>query len=176
MRSTLLAGPAPDYTDPLGLLSACHRRMLGFCDLLARMQPHLATRGADEEAVDAARRVIHYFDTAAMLHHLDEERDLFPLLTRRPTLVPLIDRLRAEHRELESQWQTLASQLRHILGGAVEAEAFEDAVKLFCGTCREHIDREETQLLPAAQECLESHELRGLGRAMAARRGLGAPQ
>jgi hemerythrin-like domain-containing protein len=174
MRSTLLAGPAPDYTDPLGLLSACHRRMLGFCDLLARTQAHLATRGVDEEAVDAARRVMHYFDTAATLHHLDEERDLFPLLTDQPTLVPLMERLQTEHRELESRWQTLASQLRHILEGAIETRASEDAVTLFCGTYREHIDREETLLLPAARACLRSHEVQRLGRAMAARRGLDA--
>ena len=172
MRSTLLAGPAPDYTDPLGLLSACHRRMLGFCDLLARIQPHLATRGVDEEAMDATRRIIHYFDTAATLHHLDEEQDLFPLLTDQPTLAPLLEHLQAEHRELESRWQTLASQLRHILEDTIEAEAFEDAVKLFCDACREHIDREETQLLPTARACLHSQELQRLGRAMAARRGL----
>ena len=174
MRSTLLAVPAPDYTDPLGLLSACHRRMLGFCDLLARMQAHLGTRGVDEEAVDAARRVMQYFDTAATWHHLDEERDLFPLLTDQPTLVPLMERLQTEHRELESQWQTLSSQLGHVLEGATEAKALEDAVKVFCGTHRKHIDREETLLFPTARACLRSHEVQRLGRAMAARRGLGA--
>jgi hemerythrin-like domain-containing protein len=171
VRSTLISEPAPDFTDPLGLLAACHRRMLGFCGLLGRMPAHLAMYGIDEEATDAALRVMHYFDTAAVLHHLDEERDLFPLLARQTALAPLIDRLQAQHRELECQWQTLVWQLRQIPGGTLEAAAFREAAERYGGTCREHIDREETQLLPAARACLDSRQLRALGHAMAVRRG-----
>jgi hemerythrin-like domain-containing protein len=171
MRSPLNAEPAPDFSDPLGLLAACHRRMLGFCELLGRMPAHLAMYGIDQEATDAALRVMHYFDTAAVLHHLDEERDLFPLLAGQTALAPLIDHLQAQHRELECQWQTLASQLRQIPSGTFQAAAFRDAAARYGGTCREHIDREETLLLPAARACLDSHQLRALGHNMAARRG-----
>ena len=171
VRSTLNAEPVPDFSDPLGLLAACHRRMLDFCELLGRMPTHIAMYGIDGEVTDAAWRIMHYFDTAAVLHHLDEERDLFPLLAKQTTLAPLIDRLQSQHRELECRWQTLASQLRQIPSGTFEAAAFRDAAERYRDACREHIDREESQLLPAAQACLDSHELRALGHAMAVRRG-----
>jgi hemerythrin-like domain-containing protein len=171
MRPVLHAEAAPDFGDPLGLLSACHRRMVGFCELLSRMPSHLAKRGIDTEALDAARRVVRYFDLAAPLHHLDEECDLFPLLTGTPPLGPLVDRLRAQHRELEREWLRLAEQLRRLDDGVFEAAAFRDAAETFCRSCREHIDTEETQLLPAARSRLEPDQLRRLGQAMARRRG-----
>ncbi len=171
MRPELLAGAAPDFGEPLGLLSACHRRMLSFCELLSRMPPHLAKRGVDAEARDAARRVIRYFDLAAPLHHLDEECDLFPLLTGTPPLGPLIDRLQAQHRELERKWLRLSDQLRRLDRGLFDAAAFRDATEAFCRSCREHIETEERQLLPAARSRLEPDQLRRLGQAMAKRRG-----
>lgn len=173
MRSELHAEAAPDFGDPLGLLSACHRRMLSFCELLSRMPPHLAKRGVDAEALDAARRVVRYFDLAAPLHHLDEECDLFPLLSGTPPLGPLVDRLRAQHRELEREWLRLAELLRQLDDGVFDAAAFRYAAEAFCRSCREHIETEEKQLLPAARSRLEPEQLRRLGQAMARRRGHG---
>ena len=49
---SLLSPPAPDFNDPLGLLAACHQRILGFCDLLERLGPWIDANGLDKEALD----------------------------------------------------------------------------------------------------------------------------
>ena len=38
---SLLRPAAPDFSDPLGLLAACHERMLANCALLQRMLDNL---------------------------------------------------------------------------------------------------------------------------------------
>ena len=45
---------APDFTDPLGLLRACHQRMLDHCERLLRLADHLQDHGADSDAQQAA--------------------------------------------------------------------------------------------------------------------------
>ena len=71
---------APDFSDPLGLLKACHQRMLGFCDLLEKIIEHIKEHGVDADVNQSAQKVHRYFSSAAMFHHMDEEQDLFPLL------------------------------------------------------------------------------------------------
>ena len=49
-----------------------------------RLPAWVAEHGVDADAVAGARRVARYFDSAAPLHHADEELDLFPLLASDP--------------------------------------------------------------------------------------------
>jgi len=72
----------PDFDDPLGVLRACHERMLAQCNTLQGLVTHVAHNGVDDEARSAIGNVIHYFTTSALHHHQDEEQDLFPLLNR----------------------------------------------------------------------------------------------
>ncbi|MCG6966825.1 MAG: hemerythrin domain-containing protein [Chromatiaceae bacterium] len=170
MPVALFDEPAPDFSDPLGLLAACHQRMLGFCDLLERLQPWVESHGIDDDATEAARRVMHYFDTAGELHHRDEEADLFPLLASEESLRPLIERLQREHQTLDQHWQVLARQLRALLQGQTDLTALRAAIDSFCSVHREHIRMENQQLLPAAGSLLSAAQLRALGRTMSARR------
>jgi len=167
---SLLDSAAPDFSDPLGLLAACHQRMLGFCELLERMQPWLRSRGVDKDASESAKRVLRYFNTAGALHHLDEEVDLFPMLGNDHRIGVLIDRLRAEHRALEQGWTELARQLEGLLNGHYDPEAFDAAVTPFCAGYRSHIHDEESELLARAKSRLSETQLRKLGESMAARR------
>jgi hemerythrin-like domain-containing protein len=162
---------APDFDDPLGLLRACHGRIAGHCDLLLRLIPHLATRGADGEAHEAMARVQRYFSTAAQHHHEDEERDLFPLLRGRDaTLDRLMDELKKEHEELAGRWTALQPLLAAPERAADSANGFAAVVERFVAGYQAHAGKENDHLLPRAAGLLGPDELQRLGAAMAARR------
>ena len=114
--------PSASFEVPLEMLSACHLRIEQRCDTLRRLVPHLAARGADPEAREAAASVLRYFDTAAIDHHADEEEDLFPALIESMAgsdavcIRDLTQGLAADHRELEARWSLLRSDLREDRG------------------------------------------------------------
>ena len=168
----LLGEAAPDFSDPLGMLYACHGRMLELCELLERLPAWIDEHGIDDQVDTAVARVNRYFDIAAPLHHADEEADLFPLLDGEAALAPLLRRLRDEHARLEALWQALSTQLSALSAGHCEHVGLRTAVTEFCGAYREHIRIENAELLPAATTLLNAEQTAGLGQAMASRRGL----
>lgn len=170
---SLLDNPVPDFSDPLGLLAACHQRMLGFCDLLERLEHWLESHGLDKDASDSAQSVVRYFSSAALLHHEDEELVLFPMLAGDPKLGALIDRLQREHRELEQLWASLARQLDRLLTGTYDQTGLHAAVTPFCSAYRRHIHDENSAVLPQAGRLLSDTQLHALGRSMQARRQTG---
>lgn len=171
MNSDPFPSAAPDFSDPLGLLHACHQRIQQHCATLEKLAPHLREHGADAEARKAAGQVHRYFSTAARHHHDDEEKDLFPLLARQS--LKLADRvhvLRQEHVRMDALWQTLAPQLEK-LGAITDHDAFAALVAEFAQAYRGHIQREEEEVLDVARHLLSGDQLKKLGRAMAERRG-----
>lgn len=167
----LLGEPAPDFSDPLGMLGACHRRMLALCDLLDRLPDWIERHGVDDEAIAAAGRVLRYFNTAAPLHHADEELDLFPSLEAEPELASAIATLRAEHEVLEALWIKLADALDGLLVVHRQRPSLAPVISPFCTAYRDHVAREDAELLPRAAELLSDDQLARLGARMAARRG-----
>lgn len=168
---TLLRPTAPDFSDPLGLLAACHDRMAANCALLQRMLEWLPAHGVDDEIRAGATKVLRYFNTAARHHHADEEQDLFPVLVQSVRLAPLIERLQAEHAALEAAWEVLAVQLQALLDGR-DAPALAARVNAFVTAYGAHIATENTEVLPAARALLSAAQIAALGRAMAQRRGV----
>ncbi len=162
---------APDFSDPLGLLLACHGRMREHAGLLERLAEHLPEQGGvDAEARRAARSVHTYFSTAAPLHHLDEERELFPRLVRTSLkMAETIHRLREDHQALDRQWQSLAPALRQP-GTIEDLAAFQRQAREFAEALREHLAYEEENFLELARHLLSSRELKEIGRAMQERR------
>ena len=121
MRLDLLADhAAPAFDDPLGVLSACHRRIERQLATLARLQRHLPAHGCDHDARAAARGILRYFDTAAVNHHADEEGSLFPrlLLHASAAAAPLLADLAADHQRLAGEWRHLRPLLAAICAGA----------------------------------------------------------
>jgi len=162
----------PNFNDPLGLLRACHERMLANCDTLEKLVAHLRDKGMDDEARLAINRVVTYFTTSAVHHHEDEEKDLFPLLNGQSLkLAELIFKLKQDHQALDTLWQQLAGDLKQ--GSALaENPDFAGHVAQFCAAYREHIDIENRELLFLAQHSLSSRQLEDIGRSMAKRRGV----
>ncbi len=162
----------PDFDDPLGILRACHERMLTHCDILQRLVPHIKENGVDDEARSAIGKVVHYFTTGAVHHHQDEEQDLFPQLIHQSLkLAEIIHRLKQEHVELVGLWDQLQQDMSKA-STLAENTDFPAHVDQFCNAYREHINYENSELLGMAQHILSQRQLEDLGRAMARRRSI----
>lgn len=170
------SAPAVGFEVPLEMLAACHLRVQDQCATLLRLAPHVAANGSDAAAQQASAAVMRYFDTAAGLHHEDEERDLFPALIESMAgadarcVLDLTTTLTAEHRELEGHWRALRAVLVRIAAGEPAALA-ADRVDRFAQRYDQHIAREETELLPLARRLLSEAELDRIGLSMRLRRG-----
>jgi len=163
---------APDFTDPLGLLRACHGRIAGHCETLRKLVPHLATHGADAEAREAMARIHRYFSTAAPHHHEDEEHDLFPLLRGRDAdLDGLIAELGREHRTLAGHWADLKPLLVQPERAVAEPRHTAEVIARFVAAYLAHAEKENEHLLPRAAQLITAAEQQELGAAMAKRRG-----
>jgi len=161
---------APDFTDPLGLLSACHQRILGFCDLLEKVASHINANGVDEEAEQAAKKIHRYFSTSAKLHHLDEEQDLFPLVVdHSQKITAMIREIEQEHVILDKSWNDLEPLLEKptLIG---KGHHFSQQVELFCSAYRQHITKENEKILHVIKSLLSAEQLQELGSKMQQRR------
>lgn len=166
---------APDFSDPLGLLRACHERILNHCTTLERLVEHLRTHGVDAEARSAAGKIHHYFSTAGQHHHQDEEQDLFPRIARQSLkLADLVHRLRQDHERMDALWQQLGPLLA-TPARISDLDALAALIAEFTTLYRSHITRENTELLELARHILSSDEVNRLGKQMAERRGRPAP-
>ncbi|AUN95016.1 hemerythrin domain-containing protein [Pseudazoarcus pumilus] len=171
----LLGAPAPGLDEPLEMLFACHDRVRARIDTLERLARWLPEHGADEQARQAATAVLRYFDQAAVNHHLDEERDLFPAMRARveaaeaARLAALEARILDEHRLLAARWAAMREPLLAIAAGE-SAELGTDAVAAFRAAYSEHIALEEAEVLPWAERILGQGELAAMSATMTARR------
>jgi hemerythrin-like domain-containing protein len=173
MSVSLLGAAAPGFDRPLAVLEACHGRIAKQCDTLDKLLAHLRVHGADAQAQQAARAVLAYFDTAAVQHHDDEERNLFPLLEQAgaPGACDLVEALTLEHDELALLWRRLRVELQQIGSGA--ASALDAALtQRFIALNRSNLEFENTHVLALGRQGLGAAEIELLGRAMAARRGV----
>ncbi|VAW76991.1 hypothetical protein MNBD_GAMMA12-1120 [hydrothermal vent metagenome] len=165
---------APDFTDPLGLLKACHTRILSHCDLLEKIMRYLDEQEMDQQVTDASRRVHRYFSTAGKLHHMDEEQDIFPRLS--PISIALadtIDTLQQDHIAIEGLWDKISPALNnpHTIT-AQQLPILTTISTKFCTLIRKHIQLEEQELLPIAIQSISDSELEIIGDSMKYRRNL----
>ena len=165
------------FDDPLEMLGACHERIADHCATLARLAAHLPEHGADGQGQQAARNLLRYFDTAGRHHHEDEERDVFPhLLEAAPAaeladITRIVTRLRDDHAAMMAEWLRLRPALVRIAAG--DSAALSPAgVERFCALYREHMEIEESELLPFARRLIGPEAAARIGHAMAARRGV----
>jgi hypothetical protein len=190
------SAPAAGFDDPFAMLQACHERVLRTLALLARLRAHVLLHGADDNARQAARDVLRYFDIAAPQHHLDEELHVFPPLMAGASaeVQALVQRLRTDHAHMTSDWAAARRPLQALVdrvpdrdgGDAGDASAAGDgggphppvfsvgdnaALDRFATRYADHIEAEEGIAYPAALQLLPPESLPAMGREMAARRG-----
>lgn len=160
---------APRIDDPIELLMACHEKVRRFAGLTVKLRDHLASKGLDSQAQEAAQSILRYFNIAAPLHHDDEEKDLFPALRQldHEGLNHSMASLEAEHAELAGLWQSLAPWLEATSQGAPHATpATADAFALRYPA---HAQREEDEVYPFASQ-LAPAQISRISAAMVARR------
>ena len=173
--------PGAGCEAPFEILSACHERVDRMLTLLAKLQRHLAHTGCDEAASLAARDVMRYFDLAAPLHHQDEERHVFPALAASadPALQSLVERLLQDHRAMEAAWPAARQVLQQVaegppgpFGPAALPAAYAAQLAAFAGLYQAHMQAEDEQAYPAAQQALSAQAQQAMSADMMQRRGV----
>ena len=91
-----------DFTDPIGMLGDCHRRIEMFLNVLVRVAEQVHGDALNEEQRGALETALQYFREAAPKHTADEEESLFPRLRRIEdagvrTFLARIESLEEEH-------------------------------------------------------------------------------
>jgi hemerythrin-like domain-containing protein len=169
------------FTNPIGLLSDCHRRIERFLHALQQVTAEVHGRPLEDKYRTALEAALNYFRHAAPRHTADEEDDLFPLLRSlmspgmRETLAH-VDRLKDEHRiaaELHRKVDELATRwLRQDCLSEPESAQLEKVLAALADLYRSHIAMEEREVFPLAQQLLAQGQREALGRRMASRRGV----
>src|SRR4051812_47734284 len=82
------AKPESNFTDPIGLLTDCHRRIERFLAVLVQVAAQAKGLALTAEQRVALETALRYFRDAAPKHTADEESTLFPRLRQcdRPEL------------------------------------------------------------------------------------------
>ena len=163
------------------MLLGCHRRIEKQLDTLRRLRAHLEQKGVDAEASTAAQGVLRYFRSAAVNHHEDEEKDVFPMLEARIAEPEARERFRmlraaleSDHRRLEAAWARVRKPLEGIAEGLVRALPAGD-VDALAAAYTAHIATEEEALRALMERWLGPDDLRALGKSMAERRSVPFP-
>jgi hemerythrin-like domain-containing protein len=173
------AAPAPSFDEPLDMLAACHDRIEAQLATLEKLIEHLANKGADPAAREAAAQVMRYFDTAGVEHHRDEDEDIFPLLRNlaaernRPEVSAIINGLEEDHATMDAQWSRLRERLTAVVEGR-DARLDTEDVAHFAWLYRRHMEKESALVLPFAREAVSETQRAALGEKMAARRRIRA--
>jgi hypothetical protein len=154
------ATPAASLDEPFDLLDACHARAKHHLRMLLRLRAHLGEHGWDRDANDAWCAVRRYFTVAAPLHYEDEELHIFPKLRLHsdPSVQKIVDDLIDDHRRFHELWNRICGsmdqwctgshgQAHNIAPPSIDA-LFEEFDRLHA----EHIQREETFVLPIARK------------------------
>lgn len=172
--------PEPGCDDPVGLMTACHRRIERFLETLCYAARNCGGRPLAEEERAAMERALRYFREAAPNHTADEEEDLFPaLVAELPEVAAPVERLEADHvraGELHDQVDALGQ--RWIRCGELSEEeltAFRSATAELESLYAAHIQVEEGEVFPRAHGALRKDQIEAIGRRMAARRGVRYP-
>lgn len=155
--------PANVFTNPIGLLSDCHRRIDRFLQTLQIVTAEKRGRPLGAEYRQALQTALHYFRNTAPNHTADEEEDLFPALrgmerADAPEVWSRIDRLEADHCKAE-QWHRECDQignrwLRDDILCLRDAAKLRIVLSSLTKLYRAHIEIEENHVFPWAQRVL----------------------
>jgi hypothetical protein len=149
--------PAVDLDRPLDTFSNCHSGILSGLESFANL-PELAH--AAEQARTVAAATLAVFEHAVLVHHADEEGDLFPAVLHSAAageehdrVKSMIKRLTAEHRAVETLWKKLKPEVKHAASGA-HAALDTDEVATLVQSYYRHAAYEELEFLPLARDIL----------------------
>jgi len=171
-----------DFTDPIGMLGDCHRRIIRFLHVLATLAAHQKGGPLSEEQRTLLSTSLRYFREAAPKHTADEEESLFPRLRRleapgRDAVLAQMESLEQDHENANCNHAEVdrLGQLWLTNGqlSPEEASHLEKSVEQLETLYRHHIAKEDTEVFPFAERMLAPVDREAIGAEMATRRGLG---
>ena len=157
---------------PLDYILADHLRQRVLCVLCEQL--------ADARDLDGAiaTEVVTYLKSDMVVHVIDEEQDLFPLIRRRAEdgddIEQALGQLSGEHATDEGLAQRIAQGLESALAvaGAQLDDDLRIALRQFAHNERQHLALENATVMPLAKVRLSDRDLKDLAARMAARRGI----
>ena len=167
------APKSADFSDPVGVLSDCHRRIEDFLSILETLTVADNPEPLNPERRKAFEQSLNYFRNSAPKHSADEDESLFPRLkkagvsARLKLLATQHEEITQLHTDLESlglQWLSLPRL------SPVTWEKLKDTVDGMSSIYSEHMQIEEHEIFPKAAEFLSPEELATVGDEMSARR------
>ena len=168
-----------DFTDPIGMLGDCHRRIEMFLNVLVRVAEQARGEPLNEEQRGALETALRYFREAAPKHTADEEESLFPRLRRIESaevraLIARIESLEEEHVCADRSHGEIDELGRLWLrNGTLPLEQASRLLTLLVqlrDLYRHHIATEEHDVFPAAAAALSIADREAIGSEMASRR------
>ncbi len=172
--------PENFFTNPLGLLNDCHRRIENLLDVLIKVTTQVHVGTLNDEQRSALEASLRYFKEAAPKHTQDEEESLFPRMRRvkdprvKAALTEL-DALERDHKMVDGAHKEVERLGREWLDqGRLSAQRIgrlAEVLEVLSTIYRRHIELEETRIFPLAAESLDPSEIETIGQEMAARRG-----
>jgi hemerythrin-like domain-containing protein len=171
-----------DFTDPIGMLGDCHRRIVRFLHVLVELATQQKGGPLPDEQRTLLSTSLRYFREAAPKHTADEEESLFPRLRSvdsndMDAVLARIDSLEQDH-ECADRSHIEVDRLGRLwlIDGHLSSEdasRFEELVCQLETLYRHHIGIEDTEVFPFAARVLAAVERQAIGKEMAARRGIG---
>lgn len=175
--------PERDFSEPIGMLEDCHKRIRYFLQILAALAESAGAAPLSADERDSLEKALRYFREAGPRHNADEEESLFPELRRHPETVAIVERLaalEADHRWAEKQHLEIDALGRSWLAAGVlqlsDRARLHALIHPLTRFYSHHIDIEEREVFPAARCTLSDLEKQRVGKGMAERRGLAAQQ
>lgn len=177
--------PEHDFSEPIGLLEDCHKRILHFMQILVMLVESVGVAALNIEDRNSLERSLFYFRTAGPRHNADEEESLFPQMrghsdTQNERIFDRLESLAADHRWAETQHSEIdAIGSRWLSTGVLRSHDYSRLGTLVHSLSRfyaHHIEIEEKEVFPAARRILSPAESDIVGRKMAKRRGIKWPQ
>ncbi|MCC7086416.1 MAG: hemerythrin domain-containing protein [Pirellulales bacterium] len=176
--------PLADFSQPIEMLTDCHRRIEHFLGVLTKVSAQFADGDLAAEARRALEASLDYFANAAPRHTADEEESLFPRIRSRKStaageVIAELDRLERDHRHGEANHALVDRLGREWLAqGRIDESqrrSLQRALDELTLMYSAHIRLEEQQVFALASRTLLPEQLRDIGEEMRRRRTLSRP-
>ena len=167
------------FSEPIGLLTDCHRRIERFLETLRAVAEAAQGSRLSEEQTLALRGALHYFRDSAPKHTADEEESLFPRMREIggdevSAILTELERLEADHFRADRLHREVndlgEAWLRNRTLPRQSADRFLSLVETLIRIYAAHIALEDSQVFPLANRVLNEAAQQAIGREMAARR------
>ena len=181
MLTQIGAKPESDFSEPLGMLSDCHKRIQYFLRDLVRLADDAMQLDPSQRV--ALERGLRYFRESGPRHTADEEESLFPRLRamndgRLNEAFVKIQELEADHKRANEFHSVVdAIGVRWLADGVFtvgEAARLKAQLQRLSELYEHHLAVEDAEIFPVAATLLSANDKAALGREMARRRGLSA--